>query len=569
MSKLSVSKLLLIIFLVGFLVYLNSLVNGFVWDDEEQILKNPVVQHFSNLGLVFSSSTFNGGGANPTGWFYRPLMTFSYLVNFSIWGNNPFGFHLFQVLIHLVNACLVFLFFKELFSREKIAHFKEIGFLAGLIFAIHPGISEGVVYIAALQESLYTFFALLVFLLLLNLKRFKNQKLWLSLLSFFGLLSFLSKESAVFLLPLVFLFLLLFLKDKIKLWFLLTLSFFAYLFLRLSVAHIPFSAPNVGPVAESPLPVRLMTIPYEIFSYLRIIFYPKYLVISQHTLINQTSDFRFWGYLILVLFFISLASFYWWKTRSKLFLFFAFWFFGSLSLLLNILPLDMTVAERWLYFPLIGFLGMMSFISLEVWKKFAFVKRYGLYFLIFILIIFAIRTIVRNSNWHDGLTLYGHDIKINGQAFDLENNYGVELFRIGKVEEAKGHFERSIFLYHKWWFAYNNLGAVYERENDLKKAGDLYRKSISYSDYYLAYENLAWIMLKTSPLPESLKFIQEAVSKFPENSKLIAGLALAYYQGKNMAEAEKYAQRAVTLEPSNSNINLLRLIMSKKEIKWN
>lgn len=97
-----------IIVILGFCVYLPTLFNGFVWDDEEQIVNNPQIQSLSNLPAFFSGSTFNaGGGGNLSGLYYRPLMTSSFTLVYSIFGLNPFFFHLVQVILHIANACLL------------------------------------------------------------------------------------------------------------------------------------------------------------------------------------------------------------------------------------------------------------------------------------------------------------------------------------------------------------------------------------------------------------------------------------------------------------------------------
>jgi len=560
-------KHILIILVIGFLVYVNTLPNQFVWDDEEQIVKNPLVQNLSNLPLIFKSSTFYGGGGAPTGWFYRPMMTLSYLLNYWAWGGRPFGFHLFQVIIHLLNSVFIFLIFSRIFSREKISNSRLISFLMALVFVVHPANVEAVSYIAALQESLYTLFGLVVLFILTRVKDLQLKNYFL--LGILVLLSLLSKESAVFIIPLIFVFLILYQKEKVGYWlgFSVTAAL-VYLFLRLGIAKIPLFAPNVGPVAESSLIQRLITIPYEIVSYLRIIFFPKDLFICQHALISNISDFRFWGYLALLGMLGMLGVCWGIRLKSKAFFFFVFWFFGALFLVLNIIPLDMTVAERWLYFPFIGFLGMVGIILGEVIRAFpkVFLSNLFLFCLVVLFSCLSLRTIIRNSSWHDGLTLYGHDVLLNPNAFDLQNNYGVELFRAGRLEEAKIHFERSIELYPRWWFAYNNLGVVYERKGDLAQARRLYEQTIKISDYYLAYENLAFLMLKTEPLPETIKFVEEGLEKLPLNTRLRTVLVVAYYRDNRYDQALIEAKRLFQLNPTLQNQQLLEAIIRREKI---
>ncbi|PJE67516.1 hypothetical protein COU95_02015, partial [Candidatus Shapirobacteria bacterium CG10_big_fil_rev_8_21_14_0_10_40_9] len=480
LRKLSKLQLIFLILAVGFVVYFNSLFNGFVWDDEEQILNNVAIRSFSNLPLIFKSSTFSTGGAGLSGWYYKPLMTASFMLNYSIWRLNPFGFHLFQVLLHLINAVLVFLLFSALFKPPLVS------FFLALVFAVHPVNSESVVYISAVQEVLFTFFVLGGFLILL---KFKTKK---SLITgaFLIFLALLSKETAILAIPIILVYFLLFEKDKVFSWIFSSLAILSgYLILRVGIAKIPFAHFSIVPISEATFSERLLTIPWEITYYLRVLLFPRILATAQHTVIKNPADFSFWGLGILVLIFLSATIWTVLKLRSKLFYFFVFWFFCSLVLILNIFPLDMTVAERWLYFPLIGFLGMMGIIFAWINQSFPSLSRLFIILSLVAIVSLGLRTIVRNSNWRSGLSLYEHDIKINKTAFDLQNNYGVELFRVGRIDEAKIHFERSISLQPKWWTSFNNLGAVYERKGDFSEAEKMYQKSIENGNYYLAYEN--------------------------------------------------------------------------------
>lgn len=562
LKNLSTPTLVVIIFVGGFLVYANSLSNNFVWDDEEQVVNNPFIKSWKNLPAIFSGSTFSTGGAGLSGWYYKPLMSFWFMVNFSLWKLKPFGFHLFQILLHLINSSLVFLIFKELFKGFGGNKAKIGSLFASLIFAIHPANSESVVYIAASQEVLYTFFLLLIFWLFIRSKTAPSLKqIFPPIFFFFALLS---KESAVIAIPLVSLYLFLFDKKKLLPWLRdSVLVFLFYLYLRIFVAKIPLEAPSLSPISQATLKQRLLTIPFEISSYIRLIFFPRILSISQHQVIKSPIDPRFLVSLPVVVLFLGGTIISVLKSKNKLAWFFLFWFLFSLSLVLNIFPLDMTIAERWLYFPLIGFLGLTLFFVLKNLNKtpsFLLLPS-----LLIVILLFSLRTFVRNFSWKNGLTLFSHDISYSQNSFDLENNLGVELFRAGKIKEAKPHFEHSIKLQPKWWTSYNNLGVVYEREGNLQKARELYEKSIENGDYYLAYENLGASLLKTAPPQETISFLEEALEKLPFNAQLWSTLALTYLKDNRPEKAFLAAKKAFNLVPTKENWLLLQTI-SKDQI---
>lgn len=562
LAKFPTSALIAMILIFGFLVYANSLTNGFIWDDEEQVVKNPFIKSGKNLPAIFSGSTFSSGGAGLTGWYYRPVMSLWFMFNYSFWGLNPSGWHFFQVILHLTNSVLVFLVFKQIFKRLGQDRAKVGSFLAALIFAVHPANTESVDYIASSQEVLYSFFLLLTFWLLTKSKKPpRARQLTLPLLFLAALLS---KESAIVGLPLTSVYLFLFDKKRLPSW--LKTSFAAlvfYLYLRLFIAKIPFGDPSLYPINQATFPQRLLTIPFEICSYLRLIFFPVILAVSQHQVVKQATDPRFLINLPAAGLFLGTITILALKSKNKLAHFSLFWFLVSLSLILNVLPLDTTIAERWLYFPLIGFLGFGLFLVLKNSKKVPTSLLVPLFLLA--ILLFSARTIIRNPNWKNGLTLFSHDIVRSQDAFDLENNLGVELFRVGKIKEAKPHFERSIELQPKWWTSHNNLGAVYQREGDFEKARDFYEKSIENGDYYLAYENLGQLLLITAPLSEAISFLENTVHKLPLNAHLWSTLAWAYHQNAEEEKALASARKAFNLAPTEENRHLLTTIFPNQE----
>ena len=566
LGKLISKTLILTIFLIGFLAYLPILRNGFVWDDEEQVVNNSYIRSFTNLSHIFKGSTFASGGAGLTGWYYKPLMTLWFMFNYRLWGLNPGGFHLCQLFLHLVNCVLIFILFRKLFKEFGDSKAKLVGFCLAIVFAVHPANVESVAYISASQEFLYTFFLLLTFLF--SLASEKSLDIIFGGILYF--LALLSKESAIVGLPIIVLYFWQAGKKKKSLWLALTLfsSFLIYFYLRTFVAKIPLAKPELSPIAAASFSQRLLTVPYLLFSYLRLIFFPLNLFIAQHQVVMEVGEIRFFGALIVVLLFFFMMIRQLGRFTSNLGRFFFFWFLVSLGLVLNLFPLDMTLAERWLYWPILGILGMFGVL----WAQRTGRGENGekpekpLLVLGAVVLLLAGRTFLRTLDWHDGLTLYSRDLKLNPDAFDLQNNYGVELVRKGKTEEAASHFERSIALSPGWWTNYSNLGVVYQRRGDLAKAKELYQKAITNGNYYLAYENLAGLLLKTEKPEETINFLDTALKKFPYNQFLRKVLIIALTRKADFVQAEKEAQRLYNLSPTEENRLLYEMVLKKQKL---
>lgn len=268
----------LIISFLGLVVFGNSLFNGFAWDDVGQILNNKRVHSISNLADFFKGGTFDpGNNADKlSGTYYRPLMTTFFSFTYSIFGENTFFFHFFQLMIHIANSVMVFVLFSFFFP-------KKLSFLLSLFFLIHPMNVESVVYISDFQDVLFFFFGMLGLLTVVKISQSKARIKTAHLigLSTVLLASLLSKEAGVVFVIVLVLFVFLFHKRKprgIALPPLLSIG--AYLFLRYFVAEIAI-VPQESPLSESPVFIRLIIVPKTILYYLKTFFVPIRLSVAQ------------------------------------------------------------------------------------------------------------------------------------------------------------------------------------------------------------------------------------------------------------------------------------------------
>ncbi len=474
-----------ILVLIGFLVYGNVLFNKPVWDDEE----------FFRAGLNSMKGTY-----------FRPIITTLFSFLYAITGSQAFFFHLFQITFHIINSILIFVLFSYLLGSSYLWPF-----MMALIFLIHPVNVEAVSFIAATQEVLFFTFGTSGLLLMVK-KRFSN------LVPIFFLGSLLVKETGIVFFILTFFYLALYNKKFLKKYALFSLLLIMiYGFVRLLVHSTYVQGKGLFPIMRVGLVERLQTTPSIIVYYLSKFFWPRDLAIAQHWVVKNPGMNNFILPLTAIIIALTVALLYFAKTKNKLFLFFLFWLIVGLAPHLQIIPLNMTAAERWFYFPMVGLLGMLGIILSKLKHQKAIIIL-----LVSVIMVLSIRTIIRTFDWRDELSLFGHDIKYSTNAFDIQNNLGVALFRTGRVEESGIYFRKSVELAPYWWVNWNNLGAYYEHKKDLAKAEEYYAKSISNGDYYLAYENYAMILIKEKKLKEAKDFLEnKALGKFPKDQRLI------------------------------------------------
>jgi hypothetical protein len=142
------------------LPYLNTLGNGFVSDDDTQVLQNPYIRNFRYLAKIFTTQATSYLPGSPN--FYRPLMNVGYLLCYQVFGPRAFGYHLANVLLHAVVVCAVFLLTKRMLQNRNLA------LMAAGLFAIHPIHSEAVAWVAASPDLELNLFYLLTFWLFLE-----------------------------------------------------------------------------------------------------------------------------------------------------------------------------------------------------------------------------------------------------------------------------------------------------------------------------------------------------------------------------------------------------------------
>ncbi|MCP4213790.1 MAG: hypothetical protein GY765_03990, partial [bacterium] len=184
----------LLLFAVGFLAYVGTLGYDFLKDDFRLIVENHRIKSFQAFCDSIDKKFFTFPDF-PYLHYWRPMTLFTFFVDYTLWELDPFGYHLFNVLL---NACIcVFVFFIFYYFTEK----RTPSFFIACLFALHPSHVEAVTWVSGRTDLLSAFFifpATLFFLLWL--KKQKNRYYVFSICFF--LLALLSKENAV-LFPLV------------------------------------------------------------------------------------------------------------------------------------------------------------------------------------------------------------------------------------------------------------------------------------------------------------------------------------------------------------------------------
>ncbi|MBW1825120.1 MAG: hypothetical protein JRI87_11285, partial [Deltaproteobacteria bacterium] len=158
-----------LIFLITCLVYIPTLKSGFVWDDVNYVPENTLIRSLSihNLSKMLTSFRVSN---------WHPLTWLSLALDYAFWGLNPFGYHLTNVIMHGLNALLVFFLTIKLtvsaresnrvsphseMERSILAHPLIVAGVTALLFSLHPLHVESVAWVSERKDLLCAFFFLL------------------------------------------------------------------------------------------------------------------------------------------------------------------------------------------------------------------------------------------------------------------------------------------------------------------------------------------------------------------------------------------------------------------------
>lgn len=522
------ATVLLILICLASLPYVNSLSNSFVYDDRQQILENPYVHSFRYLGRIFGTTVWSFEGAQGVTNYYRPLMTFAYLIGYKIYGPIPFGFHLMNLALHVAVVLLVFL------VTERLFHDHLISMIASGLFALHPIHTESVAWIAGITDLELSFFFLLTFLLYLRLAQpeGKSMPLWLSYIPVFVAycLALLSKEQALVLPALVIAYEHFYrpdraysqFKDKARRYLPLCLVAAAYIAFRL------FALGGFAPAIWRPtLPWSqvLLSAIALIGSYLGKLIWPVHLIAFY--VFHESRSIRDPHVLAGLAALIACAGLFVWLWRAaRPFSFGLLWIAATLAPVLNPRWMPAQVfAERYLYLPSVGFCWLIAGAVAKLWRESrtesplpgrAFMRRAIAISVGIVACLYAVRTVERNRDWRSDEMLYSKTLKAQPDAQVIHINLGVDYSEHNDWSAAEREWILALGPGKPSAVTLTNLGLVRMRQKRYSEAADLFDQAIALRPAYMSpYENFAEMYEEMGRFADADKQFQKAVSLAP------------------------------------------------------
>lgn len=517
---------ILIIGIWSFLVYYNSLSGEFVFDDESVVQTNLSIRSLSGIPKFF---TADEGFHKVIGRYYRPIISTSYAIDYAIWGLDPYGFHLTNIIIHIICSVLLFYILTQLFRKYKNSVF--ISFLGAMMFAVHTIHTEAVSWISGRTDSIVTLFFFASFLFYIKYSDEEKSKtsqyplqrgtrfLILSLVFyFFGLLS----KEMIITMPMILLLYDFFYRKqdlkkiisnyKIYLYFIgLTVL---YLIIRyLLLLNIPEREKYLyfyGIDFFTAFGTMLETVPV----YFKLLFLPVNLIYHYNGVIPDVKSAADIMFILSSVFIIVLIVVGWILRKSYgVISFCIFFFLVSLIPVMNIIPTMNLMAERFLY--------MTSFVLSVTASLILYKTAGGKYFQTFIIIfsvailLLSYLTFERNKDWQSNILLYKTGEGIDGTV--LLVNTGNIYANEKNFDEAAKRYRRALEIRENNVLANHNLGLIHLIKGDLDSAEYRLKRGLAVDSLAPdGYFQLAILYRSKGNIDEAIKNLEKLQTIIPD-----------------------------------------------------
>lgn len=548
--------------LLGALLYLNTLPNGFVFDDKTAIQENVVVTE-GRVREILSGPYYLGG----TAWkVYRPLSVGSHAAVFRAAGSRPWASHLANVTCHAVVCALV-----VVVSRAFLPAGAALA--AGLLFAVHPVHTEPVNYLVGRAELLAALGVLLAWRLVQMDRPLAAGAAYL--------LGLASKENAVGL-PGFLLMLTIWaragagLDPACRRWRwaaygpMLAAAVVYFLLRRWALGTLepPAWTEYDNIAATAPAFDRILTATAALGRHLWLLVWPARLSADysyhQIPLVTSPAEPMVW----LTLLFVVLACGYAWRRRADRpeagvgLLLFAV----TYSPVSNVLfPIGTLVAERLLYVPSIGF----CLFAVSVGRDAAqFRSRWAPVWVAALLAVGASRALVRNLDWRSDLTLFRSALAVTPHSSRVHVNYGVALMDERDNPGAEREFKAALAIYPKNATALANLGLVYLKAKQPAEAARVLQEAVAIKPKdSRAHNNLGIALHRLGRYDEALAALRSAASLDPHYAKPLDTMGMVFESMGRLDEAERAYRDALRIDADSAETwyGLGLLALSRRE----
>lgn len=568
---------------VAFLLYGNTIKNGYGLDDQFVTENNYTNKGLKTLKKIFTSYYAENDGKN--NYEYRPIVKVSFAIEHQFFGVNPWVGHLINIILYGINLFVLFKVLIRIFYQYP----ETFALYITLIFAFLPVHSEVVASLKNRDVLLCFLFAMLLLIHVDNFFKTNNYK-YLFYATIFSALGFLTKYDILPFLaiaPIVF-----YKKHKIKLkpflsfLIIFAIGFLSYRILKKNLLDKSISE-RIFLYAENPLFFdnsflhRLSTAFNSLGFYLKMLLFPSdmtcYYGHKTLDVFNFLSVYSLIGITLLTAMIYSFFKLL--KGNNPIWV--AVVFFGvSISMYLNIIRVVAgIVADRYLFFSSIGFAILIGYLLLKYINKREntdSLKNTSLNFKILsilIALVCLLTVLQRNSEWKNKLTLYDYDVEKRPTSIALNllfskevlNNINNSIYfkntkeRDVYIEKARKSLNNVLKIDSMDVAALNNLAFIHQNINsDYMKAIPLHKKALMVdSTKFEVLYNYAYCLYMVGDNEQAQKNIFKVYTTNPDNQQVLDLMAYILVANKKLDLGIQLFKEIAEKNPENNSLNMI------------
>src|SRR5881296_96173 len=534
--------LAILLFAATLIAYWPALHGGMLWDDQSHITR-PELQSTRGLWRIW----FDLGATQQ----YYPLLHSAFWVEHHLWGDSTFGYHLLNVVLHMIAACLFGLILSELSINGA--------WIGTFIFALHPVCVESVAWISEQKNTLSAVFYLSAMLLYLRHdKKVQGGSSRFTIAYFISLACFLAailSKSVTATLPAALLVILWWKRGKLSWngdvlplvpWFAAGIGgglFTAWVERRfIGAAGTDFSFTILQ---------RLLIAGRAVAFYFGKLLWPSGLMF-----IYPRWDVRasvWWQYLFPAA--VAAVAIATWLIRGKnraplaAMLFFGGSLFPALGFV-NVYPFVFSfVADHFQYLASLGVIALAPALCRGKWQAGAAIVAVA---------VLGTLTWLDSAKYRDSETLYRNTIQQNPDCWMCYNNLGTISFLQGRLAEAKENFEQALRIRPEFPDALDNLGIVLIDLGRGDEAIPYLRKAFEYQSTADAAEasfRFGAALLKMKRVDDAMPNIRQGIRLKPDYAEGHALLGAALQTSGKLSEAKSELDEAIRLKPDSPSLH--------------
>jgi len=533
---------IIIIVVLSFILYSNTLFNPFVFDDKFFIEDNFKIRSLKNIPSYFSEPS--------VGNIYRPVRAVFYSVTFFVWGFNPIGYHLNAIMLHALVSVFVYLIVFGIIGKKRVSLF------AALLFVVHPIHTARVANMTAGFDLLGILFLFWAFYNYILFRKHNNRRAFVYSVILFVIGLFSSEELIMFpILALLYDLCFVEKKDffrklgvKLRYFWIYIVSLSIYLIIRFSILR-QIGRADVYFLGD--LQTRILSTLVVFLRYVYIMVWPlnltiEYNVIMYDSLLSLKVIAAIFVYLLIVFFWIG-------SYRDHKVAFFSVgWFFITLLPFSNVLPMLTFMADRYLYVPSFGFILFIVYL-LEFVRKYS--KALSVLVVIILIIFYSSLTVVRSSEWKSDEILFLKAEERQPKNSIIYNDIGQLYQEKGLYDKAFKSYEKAIRLNKRNHIAWLNLGTLYGETGNYSQAVDNIERSLSIHESYKGHNNLGLIYSRMGDNDKAIEELKKAIDFNPRLTKAYMDLGVVYAEIGQFGKALEQFDRALELNPEIADIH--------------